>query len=128
MKIKITNPILDYEGKPYRAGATLVTESLIEGIKGSTKEELLAKIQPLLDEPLTYRAVFYQALNSINKDEILTAQDKSKAYEITTKCFSSKEPDFTPSQVEFIIDRVEKVYILPLIVGRVKEALKERQK
>ena len=125
MKVKVTNPILDYENKPYQTGATLVTSELITVIEKLSKEEVLQKLKPLLPEPLTYRDVFNTALNTIIKDEVMTGQDKSKAFEITLKCFANKEPDFTTSQVEFIIARVEKVYLLPLIIGRIKEVFKE---
>ena len=126
MKIKITDPILDYENNPFVEKVTVLKSSIIDVLKrDGSKEDLLLQLGKIFQEPLTYRDVFNTALNSLAKDEIMTAQDKSKSYEITLKCFKTNEPDFTTSQVAFIINRVEKIYNLPLIIGRVKEALRE---
>src|SRR3990172_6713002 len=126
MKIKITDPILDYDNNKFVEKVTVLKSSFIDVIKsGGSKEDLISQLEKIFQEPLTYRDVFNTALNSLGKDEIMTAQDKSKSYEITMKCFKTNEPDFTTSQVEFIICRVEKIYNLPLIIGRVKEALGE---
>ena len=121
MKIKVTDPILGYDGNPYQQGSVVMTASLIEAIKIQSKEEVLKQLEKTLQEPLTFRDVFNTSLNTLAKDENLSAQNKSKCYEITKKCFATSEPDFTQSQITFLIDRVEKVYVLPLVIGRVKE-------
>lgn len=121
MKRKITDPVLDYENKPFCTGQTVVTASLIDAIEKRPKDEVLADLKKSLTDPMTWRDVFNTALNSQAKDEHLTSQDKSQCYQITKKCFATNEPDFTTKEAAFIIDRVEKIYIMPLIIGRVQE-------
>jgi len=126
MKIKIISPIPDYENNPFIEKTIVLKSQIIDALKqGVAKDDIISELEKIFKEPLTYRDVFNTALNSLAKDEVMTAQDKSKCYEITLKCFATNEPDFTTSQVEFIINRVENIYNLPLIIGRVREVLKE---
>jgi len=121
MKIKLTEPILDYEGKSFQQGTIIITASLIQSIEKGQKEDILQKLKLLLSAPLTFRDVFFTALNSQEEGEKLTVEQKVQMYQITKKVFSGEEPDFTLKELAFIQERVEKIYILPLIVGRVKE-------
>ena len=94
MRINLKNPIRDYEGKPIVPA-------------GETAEN-----------PLTFFDVFAIALNTAHKEEHLTAEMKNKMYQITTKIYKDKNPNFTPDQLLLIKDRVGLVYS-PLIYGRV---------
>lgn len=136
MKSKVTEKILDYDGNPLKEGEVKVSQQLIHGFEKLNSEQKIngESIINMLKaefkkEPLTYRNCINFALNSIHvdangKNEMMSAGDKAKAYEITKKVFASKEPDFTEDQITFIIDRVDKIYLLPIICGRVKEFFK----
>ena len=100
MKIKVTQSVLDYEGKPQISG---------EGGK-----------------ELTWRSVITTALNTTIKDESMTGADKARAYLITVKIHSTEEPDLDLGERSFVLDRIEKVFISPLVYGRAKEFFEEK--
>lgn len=138
MKVKITQELLDYDGTPMREGEVKLTKSLVSQfeslfISGKVNQKgIIDSLRSEVDrEPFTYRVVINNALNSITQEgdrpEVLSATDKAKCYEITKKIFSSKEPDLTDDQITFIIQRVEKVYLLPIICGRIREFFKRGQ-
>lgn len=103
MKIKITDPILDYEDKPI-----------------SLTDENGLPIKP--EKYLVWRTVVYQALNNPKRDETLTAEDSDKSYQITTKVYRNNEPDLTVSELGYILERIDKVYMnSPLIRGKAHE-------
>lgn len=123
-KIPVTLPILNYEGQPVKEGATPITHDLINKIREFQIpwNALADMLQAELNKPdLTYRTAIHTALNTFSQDEKPTSTDKAKAFEITSKTFATNEPEYTDDQVAFIIDRVEKVFIAPIIVGRIKE-------
>lgn len=94
MKINLKALVLDYEGKP---------------IKPADSEE-----------PIRYFEVFNQALNGNIPGEMLTAEVKSKIYQLTMKIYKEKdkEPNFTPEQLTLVKERVGKSYA-PIIYGRI---------
>lgn len=94
MRINVTQTITGYEG-----------EELKEGEKA-----------------ITYRAVFYQALNAQLPDETLTAEQKAQIYQLTTKLFKSNDVNIGVTEAALIKERVGKAYG-PLIYGRVCDLL-----
>ena len=103
MTIDVTKQVLDYEGKP-------VKETNLD------------------DSPvLTWRSVFFTALNNFTKDEQPTGELKTKCYQITQKIFASKDADLTVEQRALILERVKKIFTSPLICGRVEELLEEKK-
>lgn len=74
------------------------------------------------EKPVTLRDVFSTALNSTLPDEKLTADQKVKIYQITTKLYENDEADLTVDQLALIKEQVGKVYN-PLVYGRVCEFL-----
>lgn len=133
MKVKITEIILDYDGKPLRENEIKLSKQLVGEFKSmvsekkTTTEQCLGFLEKEIEkEPLTYRVVINNSLNSPllkedGKAEIMSAGDKAKCYEITKKIFASKEVDVTPSQIAFICERVDKIYLSPILYGRVCE-------
>jgi len=98
MKINIKETIKDYEGKPVK-----------EGEKGK-------------EEEVTWRSIAYLALNNVIKDELLTAEDRGKCYQITSKLYANREPDLTISEIAFILARIQKFFVNnPLVCGRAEE-------
>ncbi len=93
MKLKITEPVLSYEGKP---------------IKDGTRE-------------INWRDVIYVALHNFQKDEIPTGEMKAKSYAITTKAYNASEIDLTVNEVAYVLERIDKIYSDPLICGRAKD-------
>ena len=103
MVIDITQPVLDYEGKPVK--------------------ETNAEDSPIL----TWRSAFYMALNNFSREEQPTGDIKTRCYQITQKLFASKEVDLTVDQRSLILERVRKIFNSPLVCGRAEEVLEEKK-
>jgi hypothetical protein len=99
MKIKVTDPILDYP----KDGDPKPVESP--------------------DGPLTFREVFNQALNSFTPNETIPAEKKSKMFQITLKLYAGNDVDLTVDEASLIKERVDVIYNSPLVYGRVCELL-----
>lgn len=97
MKIKLTDELTDYEGKPLT-----VPDDENTGAKKS----------------VTFFDVFINALNSQLQGEILTSEKKNQIYQISKKIYNSNEPNLTPEQLATIKERVGKIYA-PLVYGKV---------
>ena|SRR6185436_12502090 len=74
------------------------------------------------DKPITLRDVFSIGLNSQLPDEKMTADQKAKIFQITTKLYTNNEVDLTVDQLALIKEQVGKVYN-PLVYGRVCEII-----
>lgn len=74
---------------------------------------------------LTYRTAIGSLLQNVTQED--TADLKAKLFQISTKLWASKEPDFTAEQITLINDRVGK-FGTPLIIGRVAEFLEPKKK
>lgn len=98
MRINVLNVVKDYEGK-----------DITEGPKKT---------------PVTYRAIFSGALNSMEEREIIPAEQKAQIFALSLKLFKSKEVDLTVEERTLIKERTAKFYT-PLVYGRVSEALEE---
>lgn len=94
MRIKVIDPVLDYESKP-----------LVNGT-----------------EPVPWRKVFSEALNTMLPNEVQTAEDKNKCYQITMKVFASNEVDLTLDDRHFLLGKIQKIFN-PLVCGRAAELL-----
>jgi hypothetical protein len=108
MKIDIRRPIVDYQGKP-------ITEPQ------SDPEEPRRIVQ--VAKPL--REYFSTALNNALPDETLTPEAKTRAYDISTKLFASNEPNLTSEQITFLKERILKIFISPLVCGRLIDILEQ---
>ncbi len=98
MRINITQKIQDYDGK-----------DIPLSVEDST--------------PLTIKDIFFTALNNPGKDEMLTAEDKNKAFQLCVKMTQQNEVDFTVDDLSFIKERVNKIWTSPLICGKVNELI-----
>jgi hypothetical protein len=92
MIVNVTEPVLDYEGKPVKDG----------------------------DKDLLWKEVIYQALNAILPNEQQTVEDKTQCYRLTTRCFQTDQPDFTLEERLFIIAKIQRIYS-PLVAGKAQE-------
>ena len=104
MKLKITEPVLDYQNKPSKIIARDGKET------GN----------------LTWRDVIFVALNSMDPQEQMSTENKAKSYQIITKAYQTNEPDFTVEERAYIIERIGKFYS-PLVYGRAKEIFEEKK-
>ena len=104
MKVKVTNAVLDYQGKPVVGG----------GLPGPDKK------LPLL----SWRTVIYLALNQIDAQHPATAEEKLRAYQITQKTYASAEPDFTVQERAVILEKIGAIYN-PLVYGRAQELFED---
>ncbi len=81
--------------------------------------------KPLKDEQnkdYTFRDAFSIALNAQLRDEVLTAEDKNKIFQISTKIFTEDTPDLTVDQLSFVKERAGKVHSA-LIYGKICEII-----
>ena len=125
-KAKVKTAVTNYDGVVIKENQATLTRKLIDGIRKTniTSEQVCEILEKeITKDDLTYRTLIYTALNSILKDEVLTATNKAKCYEITAKTFASNEPEYTNDQVNFIIERAEKIFDFPLHIGKLKDFL-----
>lgn len=94
MKIKVTDTILGMDGAPLKNG----------------------------EEELTYRDVFYNALNTFRPEEKPSDVDKTKCFEVMQILFASDEPELKVDQATLLKERVGKTYT-PIVYGRVCELI-----
>lgn len=120
MKINLNQVPNNYEGEPLQAADE---KNPLKNEKGEFVYEDGKQVFHL--KPLTYRVIFSIALNTWLKDEQPTAEDKGKIYQLSTKIYSSDEPDFTVDDLAFIKERVGKVHNA-LIYGRVSDLLEPK--
>lgn len=102
MKIKIHDPILDYFGKQVK----------------------------LNEAPMTaLEALILIINNPISENEVRTAEDKNKAFQLSQKLIGAKdEADLTVTECAYILDRSEKSELTtPLLNGRIQELLNEKK-
>ena len=93
MKYKITDMVIDYNGKPLKEG----------------------------DKELDWRTVVHVALNSTaTTTDVLTNEQKAKCYGMTLNAFQNEEVEFTIEEVAFLMERIKKVY-KPVVIGRAEE-------
>lgn len=129
-KAKVTEAVTDYEGNPIKEGQARIDKKLIETLRQHNlpNESIITLLEGELNkDDLTYRALIHTTMNSVEQGEVLTPTDKSKFYEITTKLFASKEPEFTEDQVKTILDRADKILAFPLHIGKLKEFLSNKK-
>lgn len=95
MKIKVVDPVLNYEGKE------------IINDEGAV---------------VTWKIIFFNALNSVLQNERLTDEEKMKCYELTARGYAREEVEYSVEELSFIFQRVKKIHS-PLIVGRTNELI-----
>jgi len=100
MKVNILSAIKDYKG---------------ENIKKNEKEDI------------TWQDVVYTSLNNFAPGEQPTSEVKQKCYQITKKIYDSNEPDLTVSEIAFILERIEKIQMMPIICGKAKEFFDKKE-
>lgn len=96
MKIKVTQKVLDYAGKPI-----------------SDQDD---------GEDVNLRQIIITALNNIAQNETLTTETKSKIYALSNKLWSGSEVNLTFDERALIKERAGKI-LTPLTFGRVCEML-----
>lgn len=74
------------------------------------------------NETLTYRNVFYVALNQFLPEEKPSGELKAKCFGIMQKFFLEDDVNLTSDEAALIKERVGKIYS-PLVYGRVCELL-----
>ena len=95
---------------------------LNQTIKGYDNKELLDQD----NKPSVLRDVFAIAINSQTRDEILTAEQKAKIYQLSVKLYSDNEVELTLDDRAFIKERAGKIWT-PLIYGRICEILEDSE-
>lgn len=95
MKVKVTQPLLDYEKKeiPTEDGTNLIL-----------------------------RIAIVNALNYTDPAEPQLAEEKAKIYAISTKVYSKSEVEFTVDELAFIKEKASKA-LTPLAYGRLLEVI-----
>jgi hypothetical protein len=116
MKIKVTLPVLNYEGKPFQKAKLDTVGEPIRDEKGRTEHE-----------PQTLRDIFVNAINSQTPDEQnkpRTHEQSMKIFRLTNRIYAKTNVDLDAKERELIRDRVAAIYSpTPAIVGFVTDAL-----
>jgi hypothetical protein len=99
MKIKMTQPILDFSGTEFK------------GPDGN---------------PETLREIITRALSAAGQGEVLTSDLKSKIYAVGIKLWSKNQVDLTSEEITLIKQRVDSAYGSPVIYGRIDDILEGR--
>ncbi|HTE22277.1 MAG TPA: hypothetical protein VK674_04525 [Candidatus Limnocylindria bacterium] len=94
MRIKVTDPLIDYEGRV-----------LVEG-----------------KEPVTFRRVFVTALNTFPDNDRPPAEQMAQIYALSVKLYVDDEAELSLEEAALIKDRVGRLYN-PLVYGRTCELL-----
>ena len=128
MKVKIIQPIINFEGKQLFQ-AVVKRDEIGKPIRNEKGEPLTE------DQPTIWRTVAYNALEGrATEREVLTAEDKVKCGQIERKIYESNEPDLTETERTFLIERIEKTILSPMICvlakdffGDKKEKIEEKR-
>jgi len=132
MKIKINDPIKDFEGDPVRKGYGKDIQNLFNKFIGivnkNSGSDIANKIsdefsEAVVSENLTYKSVIVNSLMS--QKESKGKKDLEADYDILKMIYDSKQPDIDKSTAKKIYDRICESYSNPLIIGRCKEMLIE---
>lgn len=101
MKYDIEKVIISFDGKPIKIGQT--------------------------EEKYTYRIAINNALQASDPQAPDTADLKGKIFQILTKLWATKEPEFTAEQIVIINEKAGR-WAPPLEMGRIKEFLEPEEK
>lgn len=101
MKLDLKEPILNYDGKPYQPSG--------------------------FDKPMTLKDVFQTALTGVINGENLTAEKKNAIYQLSMKLYRKKEINFTAEELTLLKERVNTIYVTPLICGQVADIIDGRE-
>jgi hypothetical protein len=116
MKIKVTLPILNYEGKPFQKAKLNSVGEAITDEKGRAAYE-----------PQTLRDIFVSSINSQTPDEQSkprTHEQSMRIYRLTNRIYAKTNVDLDAKERELLRDRVAAIYSpTPAIVGFVTDAL-----
>ncbi len=78
-------------------------------------------------EKITIRSLISETLNSpVEENEKLTAEDKSKIYQLSVKVYSANEIDFSLDERAFIKERAGKT-LFPMFYGKLCEILEDKE-
>lgn len=98
MRIKVTEQLIDYEGR-----------KLVEGT-----------------QPVTFRRVFATALNVFDDKDRPASDQMAMIYALSTRLYAADEVELTLEEAALIKERVGKVYN-PLVYGRTCDLLEGRK-
>jgi hypothetical protein len=116
VKIKVTLPVLNYEGKPFQKAKLDSVGEAIRDEKGRPEYE-----------PQTLRDVLVNAINSQTPEEQnkpRTHEQSMRIYRLTSRIYEKTNVDLDAKERELIRDRVAAIYSpTPAIVGFVTDAL-----
>ena len=71
---------------------------------------------------MDWRTIIRVALNSLAKDEEkMNEVDTSKCFDLTNRAFRTEEVEYNVEELGFIMGRIKKIWVSPLIAGRAEE-------
>ena len=71
---------------------------------------------------VTIKALIVNSINSVDKEEGGSGEDKMRAFELSVKMYSQEEVELNIEERNFILKKAEKV-LVPIAYGRLKEVL-----
>jgi hypothetical protein len=112
MRINLKQTIRDYAGK-----------ELTQPMRGDNNQPVLDEDGRPVTEPQILRDLLTTALNNAAPNETLTAEQKGKIYQLSLKIWSGKEADFTVDDRAFLKERVNLIFVSPMLCGRICDIL-----
>jgi hypothetical protein len=110
VKIDLRQSVIDQSGKPY-------TEREADP---NSPRGFVERVKPL-------REFLYVVLEQAAQGETLTTEDKVRMGRLQMQLFASHKIDLSASDVDFIVGRVQKLYLSPLLVVRLTDILEGRK-
>src|SRR6478735_8738511 len=117
MRLNVTQPVLDYEGRPLMVNQTNADGSSVIG-----------EDHRPVQVPETLRSYLVLALNNKAQTETepIGTEQAAKRYQLSTKLYAGNDVELTHAECTLLQERVAAIYDSPLIVGRVGDLLEGR--
>jgi hypothetical protein len=112
MRINMNQAIKDYAGK-----------EITQPKRDENNQLLLDENNQPIIEPQILRDLLTTALNNVAPNETLTTEQKAKIYQLSLKIWSGKEADFTVDDRAFLKERVNLIFVSPMLCGRICDIL-----
>jgi hypothetical protein len=135
MKYKLNQPIESIDGEPIRELDSRQAQRIItqcnevlaeiadEDVQEKFKDTIPEKV---MGEDLTYRKLIRRALLNYKKEDSPSQDDQLQRYDLLMKLAADKV-DLESSEISLIRDVVAETYKHPIIIGRVRDLLEEKE-
>lgn len=104
----------------------ILTKQVLKNFRGEDMQmsvtEMVNDKEEIVIKPMVLREIITNVLNMEDKDNRLTAEKKTQAFQIMKKLWEADEVELTLNQKAFIADRA-KLFLPTMTAGLIEEAL-----